>query len=570
MAILGYESTIRCALADAPDFPPEEELTVINHRIDLDEWRSYFVKFYGEVWAFFPRAPYVVSREFSGKIFEINFKNSVGLSKIGNLRIQVCNRKIGDETFYALLEFISDHYANLVSDWNTSTGYAHRQDIAGRNIPYIELLLLKKYLLGAQHSLESLVTAILSDPHRRLCREVRYQPIQKAVTPEPALIMAGLSKPGNTVRLRSGHTLLNTALGRALAGQTERNLYLQQVLEERKYHSYDTPENRFIKHVLNDIQQRIKQLQDILVRSANYLNPTLNEDLAHLYKQAQGSLEDSLWNEVGLMRFVPLSSPVLQRKEGYRQLFSLYSLLQLLTRYDLPCFDFAHLLEIKDTATLFEYWCFFLIKDILDDQFGKPRHYQFVNGNTLSQQLVAGIELKYENGLSFWFNRSYKDSSGLSSADIPMNYRWEESYSQALRPDFSLCYQARILFFDAKYKGEHDKSERDGFYGETGNGVIESWKDEDIIKMHAYRDAIANTVGAFILYPGQKSVFYPTFNAKRCYQGVGAVALQPSTDAKPKGTGYQKLRTLIQEFIGIDGASTNSSDLAQQDRTILP
>lgn len=143
MAILGYEPTIRCALADAPDFSPEEELTVVNHRIDLDEWRSYFVKFYGEVWASFPRAPYVVSREFSGKIFEINFKNSVGLSKIGNLRIQVCNRKIGDETFYALLEFISDHYANLVSDWNTATGYAHRQDTTGRNIPYIELLVLK-------------------------------------------------------------------------------------------------------------------------------------------------------------------------------------------------------------------------------------------------------------------------------------------------------------------------------------------------------------------------------------------------------------------------------------------
>lgn len=547
MAILGYEPTIRCALADAPDFPSEEELTVINHRIDLDEWRSYFVNFYGEVWAFFPRAPYVVSREFSGKVFEINFKNSVGLSKIGNLRIQVCNRKIGDETFYALLEFISDHYANLVSDWNTATGYAHRQHTVGRNIPYIELLLLKKYLLNAEQSLESLVTAILSDPHRRLCREVSYQPIEKAVAPEPALIMAGLSKPGNTVRLHSGHTLLNTALGRALAGHTERNLYLQQVLEERKYHSYDTPENRFIKHVLNDIQQRITQLQDVLIVSANYLNPALNEDLAHLYKQAQGSLEDPFWNEVGLMRFVPLSSPVLQRKEGYRQLFSLYSLLQLLTRYDLPCFDFAHLLEIKDTAALFEYWCFFLIQDILDNQYGKPKHYQLVTDDPRNQKLVEGISLEYKNGLSFGFNC------------------WGESYSRPLRPDFSLHYQSRILLLDAKYKGE-----REGFYGETGNGVIESWKEEDIIKMHAYRDAIANVVGAFVLYPGRETVLYPTFHAKRRYEGVGAIALRPGLDAQPEESGRQTLQALIQEFIGIDGASTNSSDLAQQDRTILP
>jgi predicted component of viral defense system (DUF524 family) len=251
------------------------------------------------------------------------------------------------------------------------------------------------------------------------------------------------------------------------------------------------------------------------------------------------------------MRFVPLSSPVLQRKEGYRQLFGLYALLQLLTHYDLPCFDFAHLLESKDTATLFEYWCFFLIKDILDDQFGKPKHYQLVTDDTRNQKLVEGISLKYKNGLTFWFNRSYNASSGLSSADIPMtDYRWKESYSQALRPDFSLSYQTRILFLDAKYKGERDKSERDGFYGETGNGVIESWKEGDIIKMHAYRDAIDGAVGAFVLYPGHKSVFYPTFNTARSCQGVGAIALRPSLDARPEG--YQALQMLIRDFMSLD------------------
>ena len=340
---------------------------------------------------------------------------------IGNLRIQVCNRKIGDETFYALLEFISDHYANLVSDWNTATGYAHRQDTAGRNIPYIELLLLKKYLLSAKQSLESLVTAILSDPHRRLCRQMQYQPIEKVAVLEPALIMAGLSKPGNTVRLYSGHSLLNTALGRALAGNTERNLYLQQVLEEHKYHSYDTPENRFIKHVLSDIQQRLKQLQGLLNGSTNYLHPTLDKDLTDLKTQVQGCLEDPFWREVGFMRFVPLSSPVLQRKEGYRQLFSLYALLQLLTRYNLPCFDFTHLLDTKNTTILFEYWCFFLIKDILDKEFGKPRHCQLVNNDQRNQTLIDGISLEYENGLSFSFNRSYSSSNGLPSLNMPIS-----------------------------------------------------------------------------------------------------------------------------------------------------
>jgi predicted component of viral defense system (DUF524 family) len=66
--------------------------------------------------------------------------------------------------------------------------------------------------------------------------------------------------------------------------------------------------------------------------------------------------------------------------------------------------------------------------------------------------------------------------------------------------------------------------------------------------MHAYRDAIADTVGSFILYPGQKPIFYPTFNATRSYQGVGAIALRPGLDEHPQGTGYQTLQKLIREF----------------------
>ncbi len=64
---------------------------------------------------------------------------------------------------------------------------------------------------------------------------------------------------------------------------------------------------------------------------------------------------------------VPVSSQVLQRKEGYRQLYGLYAWLQLVTRQDYGAMEFAELLETKDTATLFEYWCFFVVKEVLED-----------------------------------------------------------------------------------------------------------------------------------------------------------------------------------------------------------
>lgn len=61
MAILGYEPTIRCALADAPDFPSsDEELIITTHPILLDEWCNYFIKFYDIIPEFFEDSPYRV------------------------------------------------------------------------------------------------------------------------------------------------------------------------------------------------------------------------------------------------------------------------------------------------------------------------------------------------------------------------------------------------------------------------------------------------------------------------------------------------------------------------------
>ena len=59
MAILGYEPTIRCALADAPDFPSDDKQLVIStNPTPLDEWCNYFIKFYDVIPEVFDNAPY--------------------------------------------------------------------------------------------------------------------------------------------------------------------------------------------------------------------------------------------------------------------------------------------------------------------------------------------------------------------------------------------------------------------------------------------------------------------------------------------------------------------------------
>ena len=89
------------------------------------------------------------------------------------------------------------------------------------------------------------------------------------------------------------------------------------------------------------------------------------------------------------------------------------------------------------------------------------------------------------------------------------------SYSVDLRPDYSLIIhegnERHIIHFDAKYKL---------------NIEDESFKNQDIVKMHAYKDAILDTVGAYVLYPGEKDkVYYENMDEK--LGSVGAFPLNP-------------------------------------------
>ncbi len=166
--------------------------------------------------------------------------------------------------------------------------------------------------------------------------------------------------------------------------------------------------------------------------------------------------------------------------------------MQLVTRCDFRL-DFENLLETKDTALLFEYWSFFLIKDILDHKLKIKSWRSIVNHSPshLEEKIVTGLSLQYENNICLRFNCNYHGE--------------RESYSHLFCPDIVISKGDQKLIFDAKNKGE--KRNRAGFYGEAEDGTIKSWKNEDINKMHAYRDAIENVIGALFSIPGKRKKF---------------------------------------------------------------
>lgn len=545
MDILLYNKALQLAIGPGLAFPDQDELKDAGLPEDgcsIDEWRTYFVKFYSDdfpEWFESRRLPQpLLSHPLPKNICAFNFKNYVGLSRIGSIKLNVANKKIGNKTYHAMLDDIAERYADLVfsfSDSSVGQNYVQSGD-PGRNLAYVEYLFLKRFLLDQQEDLSAISAAIASNPHRLLQREDENRSIESIRFVDPFRLMNSLTAGQNMASLPAGHPLLETPLSCAIRGICSQRLFPTAMREEQKTLSLDTQENRFVRHLLEDVRKRLEDLKTIILPGAPYLNPDIEENLEEMSFHVNAFLDEPMWREVGLMGFIPKNSQVLQRRDGYRQLFQLFSLLQLLTRYNFPdVIDFENLLETKDVATLYEYWCFFLVKEVLDQRGQRIVDMQKIkHDDDKEAKLVEGCQIEYAGGIRLLFNWTA----------VPR----AKSYSLAYRPDIVVAIGDKKLILDAKYKGRNGENE--GFYGDSDNGTISSWKEEDIGKMHTYRDAIKNVDGAFALYPGATTngKTYPAFDAKHKFQGVGALPLKPDESGGCNTDHFKRLRDLIKNF----------------------
>ncbi|OQB76395.1 MAG: hypothetical protein BWX92_01856 [Deltaproteobacteria bacterium ADurb.Bin135] len=554
-----YSESMRMAISEFPHLLGDEDslkesTNPYEDYLELDELKTYFVRFYGE------HVPEFVShlqatnksscfvRKFPDKVFEISFNNYSGMTRFGPVNVKVKNKKIPEELYNSMLNYIALKYANLVFSFNTPLGQSYGREKPGSDIAYIEYLFLKTFLLEGSPNIDGIAALILNDPHIRINIEYSITPMEKVSFVEPGSLLKTLLKSDSFAVLPPHNPLSRTRLAKTLALRTGNNLFPAKVVAQYKYHTVDTSENRFVKHFLKQIRHRLDGLASSMRGiSGTYLNSEIKANIEKILKKIDMFLKDPLWADVAPMTFIPANSQVLQRREGYRQLFSLYSLLQLCTRCDFDAEDFKNLLETKDTPTLFEYWSFFLIKDILDGMLKNVSSKTIVSEDQKEQKVYQGINIKYEGEVNLWFNKNCRGSSGSKPGeDLSLYENIRESYSHNLIPDIVVSKGEKMLILDAKYKG---KQRTGTFYGEDEPGGIYKWKEEDIDKMHTYREAIKNVVGAFILYPGEEAVMYPAHNAKRLYEGVGALPLKPADGAMPVERHIDNIKKIIDDFL---------------------
>ena len=293
--------------------------------------------------------------------------------------------------------------------------------------------------------------------------------------------------------------------------------------------SFDTPENRFVKHVIGDCLALVYRFID---------HPKLHDGLKDDCRTMLAILEQSssapFLVEASRLTEFQAPSQALAKADGYREVFAFWSNLTAHVSLPRTAAETNRLLEGRDIATLYEYWVFLKVLEAAVVITGRsPSGPLTIYRDDLGESLGLGLATGLGPDIKIFFNPTFKRTAGTA-------------YSTPLRPDVTIQVGKALYAFDAKYRldrfdvGEGDPDDDPATY-----------KRADLYKMHTYRDAIANLRSAFVVYPGTEFVFFERSGAKRSEptavaiaDGVGAVALRPA-DADPAVSLRQLLGVLL-------------------------
>ena len=317
----------------------------------------------------------------------------------------------------------------------------------------------------------------------------------------------------------------------------------ERITAVRKIDSVDTPENRFVKHALETFLKFCSDINRVAPE-----NSRLQKESSLLMSQLESQLHHSLFKEIARPTTLKLNSPVLQRKEGYRQVLRVWLMFDLAAKLIWTGGEDIYSGGKKDIATLYEYWLFFKLLEVLQSLF----EIDPIGISDLIQPTTDGLNLKLKQGAFTALGGVY--NSGSRKLQVRFNYNRsfggkkeyprKGSWTTTLRPDYTLSFwpngiledeaenQELIvhIHFDAKYKVanfmdyvRNDAEDLNLEKTENREGV---YKNADLLKMHAYKDAIRRTGGAYVLYPGDKAIKQKGFH--KIIPGLGAFPVRPS------------------------------------------
>lgn len=463
------------------------------------------------------------------------------------LEVQSVKSSYRDD-YRTMLAFITEKCVDLLMQANSPVSHQFESDYTKRTETlYQQFAFIQSILLTTEFSesiyriVSSPVTNWQETSSRQDIRQIRR--FTHANTKE-------LLKGSNRTKVSSTHIVHTYGL----------TSLPTHILSTNKIDSLDTPENRFVKHALSVFLTFCSNVN----RAAPPDSKLFKESLL-LIHTLESHLNQSMFREIARPTSLSISSPILQRKEGYREVLRAWLMFDLAAKLTWEGGDDIYSAGKKDIAVLYEYWLFFTLLDLFESLFDIDAK----DVSDLIKETADGLNFQLKQGkqtalngvfdsgtrqlnIRFCYNRSFSGQN-----DYPKSGSW----TTTMRPDYTLSFwphgtdeqeaekQELIvhIHFDAKYKVANlTEILREG-QGNLQEEKIEQrkgiYKNADLLKMHAYKDAIRRTAGAYVLYPGERKIQKQGFH--EIIPGLGAFPISPSkTD-----NGIRALREFIQQVI---------------------
>ncbi|KDF00658.1 hypothetical protein Y900_017340 [Mycolicibacterium aromaticivorans JS19b1 = JCM 16368] len=479
---------------------------------------------------------------------------------VGRLRIQVVDRatQVAGSTEIDVLAVKLHHeteYRQMLTDISSFAAEAVLQgfapsllDLAPSDSP-AELLYLRFAMIAAylqDPAFEAAIARVTTQPHRTWVAEREIRPIG-APFPAGSAFRRAVRASGRRVPWTGGSVTL-ASLPAALS-------------RDRTEATVDNSANQFVKFALTRWRAIALELLNALSLTSQKVESgplRRGEQIAaEVGAQLDEYLGHPLFRDVTALNRMPTSDQVLLKRAGYREIFRTFAMTESgpTVRIDREDLTDVFAASQRNIATLYEFWCFLAVVNSLGRVCGYEQTARAfaVSADGTSMMMRSGHASKLSWSvrrvdrplrIEVFFNRTFAGRDDRRG-----------SWSQAMRPDCSVRIRpdgstpSRVtaqelevwLHFDAKYRVDNllaqlssapDSDELLAESATTGGA-----KRDDLLKMHAYRDAISRTAGAYVLYPGSeiKDIRrHPGF--KEVLPGLGAFPLRPNSEGLPSSS----------------------------------
>lgn len=464
------------------------------------------------------------------------------------------------ENYRFMLESITEKCTELLMQINSPINQLYEIDFESDNKTIYQRFTFVKSIIFSNEFNEA-IQKVISSPTTRWKESEELKDI-RSIRRFSSSNIKQLTSASNRISLPKGHLL-----------ESRYKIYdiPSKIISARKVETLDTPENRFIKHALSVL---LKFSNDCLRVFSIEKYDRAEIEAKSIIVNLENHLNHPFFKEIGVPESLKLNSPILQRKSGYREILNAWLKFDLAAKLIWNGGDDVYNAGKRDIAVLYEYWLFFTLYDLIKEKFRiqnhkyqeKPYDHLIVPTNDgLNVMVKSGkhtaLEGVFDSGyrklnVKFSYNRTF---TGGTEYINQSNKKLAGSWTKTLRPDYTLSFwPAEIneevaeekelivhIHFDSKYKVDQfiinsntsDNANSEGLTPDLESQLNEEKEDEkkgtykhaDLLKMHAYKDAIRRTGGAYILYPGTENQ-KPLKGFHEIIPGLGAFAVRPSTE----------------------------------------